>query len=232
MLIAKDIMSPSAVSVGLDSTVADVADILVSHKISGVPVIDRGVLCGIVSEGDLLRRMEIGTDRHFRPWWLRLFKGNAILAADYIKAHSVHVCDVMTSDVVTVTEATTVVDIIDLLERKGIRRVPVLRNGQVVGIVCRADLVKAILIAETPSQPAEMNDDNRIRAEIQAALRSESWLSEENSTVTVNNGTVTFWGAYITDEERKASHILAENIAGVRAIDDHRTPLAIPYGMM
>jgi CBS domain-containing protein len=232
MLIAKDIMTPSTVSVRLNSTVAEVADVLVSHGISGVPVIDKGVLRGIVSEGDLLRRMEIGTDLQSRPWWLRLFKGNAILAADYIKSHSVHVTDVMTGEVVTVTETTAVADIIDLLERKRIRRVPVVRDGQVVGIVSRADIVKAILVAGRSSHPTAVNDDSRIRTQILNALRSESWLSEASSSVTVNNGVVTFWGAYMSEEERKASHILAENVSGVHAIDDHRTPMAIPYGMM
>jgi len=232
MLIAKDIMTSSIVTVRLDSTVAEVADVLESYGISGVPVIDNGVLCGIVSEGDLLRRMEIGTDLQLRPWWFRLFSGNAVLATDYIKSHSVHVTDVMTTDVVTVTETTAVVDIINLLERKRIRRVPVVRDGQVVGIVSRADLVKAINTSRKNSHPPVLNDDSRIRSEILDALRSESWPSDENASVTVNNGVVTFWGAYASEAERKASHILAENITGVRAIDDHRIPLTIPYGMM
>jgi CBS domain-containing protein len=232
MLIAKDIMTPSAVSVGLDSTVADVADVLISHGISGVPVLDNGVLRGIVSEGDLLHRMEIGTDTQPRPWWRRLFEGNASVAADYIKSHSVHVADVMTGDVVTVTETTPVAEIIDLLERNRIRRVPVVRDGQVVGMVSRMDLVKAILVAGRSSDPVNEHDDSRIHAEIMNALRSESWLSEESSSVTVKNGIVTFWGAYASEEERRATHILAENVAGVRAIDDHRTLVTLPYGMM
>lgn len=232
MLIAKDIMTSSAVSVGLDSTVAEVADILISHGISGVPVIDNGVLCGIVSEGDLLHRMEIGTDLQARPWWLRFFKGNAVLAADYIKSHSVHVADVMTADVVTVTETTPVADIIALLERNRIRRVPVMRDEQIVGMVSKTDLVKAILAAGRSSCPVDKTDDSRIHTDIMDALRSEAWLSEADANVTVSDGIVAFWGVCISEEERKATHILAENIPGVRAVSDHRTTVPITYGMM
>lgn len=232
MLIAKDIMTSSAVSVGLDSTVAEVADILISHGIGGVPVIDNGVLRGIVSEGDLLHRMEIGTDLQSRPWWLRFFKGNAVLAADYIKSHSVHVADVMTADVVTVTETTPVADIIALLERNRIRRVPVMRDEQIVGMVSKTDLVKAILAAGRSSCPVDKTDDSRIHTDIMDALRSEAWLSEADANVTVSDGIVAFWGVCISEEERKATHILAENIPGVRAVSDHRTTVPITYGMM
>lgn len=229
MLIAKDVMTSPVIAVGPDSTVDDVADILLSHGISAVPVIDRGALLGIVSEGDLIRRAEIGTAPQGRSGWLRFFTNNAVQAEGYVKSHSEHVVDVMTQEVATVVESTPVVEIATLLEHNRIKRVPVLRDGQVVGIVSRANLVRALVVARKGWRAPVSHDDSTIRLEIVDALRSESWPSTGSSDVTVTNGVVTFWGAYLSEQERKASLILAENTAGVRAIDDHRIPLDMTY---
>ncbi|TPK68636.1 MULTISPECIES: CBS domain-containing protein [unclassified Mesorhizobium] len=230
MLIAKDVMTSPAIAVGPDSTVDEVADILLSHGISAVPVIDRGALLGIVSEGDLIRRAEIGTAPQGRSWWLHLFTNNAVQAEDYVKSHSDHVIDVMTQQVATVVESTPVAEIAILLEHNRIKRVPVLRDGQVVGIVSRANLVRALVIARKGWRAPALHDDSSIRMEIVDALRSESWPS--SSDVIVNNGVVTLWGTYLSEQERKASIVLAENTAGVRAIDDHRIPFDMTYGLV
>ncbi|UDL90445.1 CBS domain-containing protein [Mesorhizobium sp. PAMC28654] len=232
MLIAKDIMTSPVISVGPDSTVDEVADILLSHGISGVPVIDRGELLGIVSEGDLIRRAEIGTALRGRSWWLRFFSNNAAQAEGYVRSHSAHVTDVMTRQVATATESTSIVEIAALLESNRIKRVPVLRGGQVVGIVSRANLVRALLVARKRSRIPAWHDDDSIRRKILDALRSESWPLTGSPDVTVANGVVTFWGTYLSEQERKASLILAENTAGVRAIDDHRIPLDMTYGVV
>jgi len=232
MLIAKDVMTSPVIAVGPDSTVDEVADILLSHGISAVPVIDRGALLGIVSEGDLIRRAEIGTAPQGRSWWLHLFTNNAALAEGYVKSHSEHVTDVMTKQVATVVESTSVVEIATLLEHNRIKRIPVLRDGQVVGIVSRANLVRALVVARKGWRAPVSHDVSNIRLEIIDALRSESWPSTGRSDVTVSNGVVTFWGAYLSEQERKASLILAENIAGVRAIDDHRIPLDMTSGVV
>ncbi|QPC93000.1 CBS domain-containing protein [Mesorhizobium sp. INR15] len=229
MLIAKDVMTSPVISVEPDSTVDEVADVLLSHGISAVPVIDRGALLGIVSEGDLIRRAEIGTAPQGRSWWSHFFSNNAVQAEVYVKSHSEHVIDVMTQPVATVVESTPVAEIATLLEHNRIKRVPVLRDGQVVGIVSRANLVRALVVARKGWRAPTWHDDSSIRLEIVDALRSESWPSTGSSDVTVTNGVVTFWGAYLSEQERKASLILAENIAGVRAIDDHRIPLDMTY---
>ncbi|TPJ64752.1 CBS domain-containing protein [Mesorhizobium sp. B2-6-1] len=229
-MIAKDVMTSPAIAVGPDSTVDEVADILLSHGISAVPVIDRGALLGIVSEGDLIRRAEIGTAPQGRSWWLHLFTNNAVQAEDYVKSHSDHVIDVMTQQVATVVESTPVAEIAILLEHNRIKRVPVLRDGQVVGIVSRANLVRALVIARKGWRAPALHDDSSIRMEIVDALRSESWPS--TSDVIVNNGVVTLWGTYLSEQERKASIVLAENTAGVRAIDDHRIPFDMTYGLV
>ncbi|TPJ86075.1 CBS domain-containing protein [Mesorhizobium sp. B2-5-12] len=229
-MIAKDVMTSPVIAVGPDSTVDEVAGILLSHGISAVPVIDRGALLGIVSEGDLIRRAEIGTAPQGRSWWLHLFTNNAVQAEGYVKSHSDHVVDVMTQQVATVVESTPVAEIATLLEHNRIKRVPVLRDGQVVGIVSRANLVRALVIARKGWRAPALHDDSSIRMEIVDALRSESWPS--SSDVIVNNGVVTLWGTYLSEQERKASIVLAENTAGVRAIDDHRIPLDMTYGLV
>ncbi|MBZ9710431.1 CBS domain-containing protein [Mesorhizobium sp. ESP7-2] len=210
----------------------EVADILLSHGISAVPVTDRGVLLGIVSEGDLIRRAEIGTAPQHRSWWLRLFGNNAALAEGYLKSHSAHVTDVMTRQVATVAENTPVMEIATLLEHNRIKRVPVLRDGQVIGVVSRANLVRAFVAARKRSRAPVWRNDSSIRSEILDALRFESWPSTGSPGVTVSNGVVTLWGAYLSEQERKALLILAENTAGVRAIDDHRIPLDMTYGVV
>ncbi|MBZ9921672.1 MULTISPECIES: CBS domain-containing protein [unclassified Mesorhizobium] len=230
MLIAKDVMTSPVIAVGPDSTVDEVAGILLSHGISAVPVIDRGALLGIVSEGDLIRRAEIGTAPQGCSWWLHLFTNNAVQAEGYVKSHSDHVIDVMTQQVATVVESTPVAEIATLLEHNRIKRAPVLRDGQVVGIVSRANLVRALVIARKGWRAPALHDDSSIRMEIVDALRSESWPS--SSDVIVNNGVVTLWGTYLSEQERKASIVLAENTAGVRAIDDHRIPLDMTYGLV
>ncbi|MBZ9708530.1 CBS domain-containing protein [Mesorhizobium sp. ESP7-2] len=232
MLIAKDVMTSPVIAVEPDSSVDEVADILLSHGISAVPVIDRGVLLGIVSEGDLIRRAEIGTAPQGPSWWLRLFSNNASLAIAYIRSHSAHVTDVMTKQVATVVESTPVAEIATLLEYNRIKRVPVLRDGQVVGIVSRANLVGALALAGKDWRIPVLHDDNSIRLEIVEALQCESWSSTGESDVTVTSGVVEFWGTYLSEPERKASLILAENTAGVRAIDDHRIPIDITYGVL
>ncbi|MCA0030939.1 CBS domain-containing protein [Mesorhizobium sp. B263B2A] len=230
MLIAKDVMTSPVIAVGPDSTVDEVADILLSHGISAVPVIDRGALLGIVSEGDLIRRAEIGTVPQARSWWLHLFTNNTAQAEGYVKSHSEHVTDVMTRQVATVVESTPVAEIATLLEHNRIKRVPVVRDGKVVGIVSRANLVRALVVARKGWRAPALHDDSSIRMEIVDALRSESWPS--TSEVSVNNGVVTLWGTYMSEQERKASIVLAENTAGVLAIDDHRIPLDMTYGLV
>lgn len=194
-----------------------------------MPVIDRGALLGIVSEGDLILRAEIGTAPQGRSWWRHFFSNNAVQAEGYVKSHSEHVTGAMTQQVATVVESTPVAEIATLLEHNRIKRVPVLRDGQVVGIVSRANLVRALVVARKGWRAPVSHDDSTIRLEIVDALRSEWWPSTGSSDVTVTNGVVTFWGAYLSEQERKASLILAENTAGVRAIDDHRIPLDMTY---
>ena len=152
---AIDVMTPNVITVDPDTLVQDLAKLLSERNISGAPVVDKtGGIVGIVSEGDLLHRSELGTERHTqkrRAWWLEHFASE--LARDYVKSHGRTVKDIMTRDVATVSEDTELADIATLLETKRIKRVPVLRDGKIVGIVSRANLVRA-LAAATTERPA------------------------------------------------------------------------------
>lgn len=229
MLRAKHVMTTPVISVRSDNTIGSVANLLVEHGISAVPVIDGDELVGIVSEGDLVHRAEIGTAPRHRSWWLSLFQDNASLAAEYTKSHSARVADVMTRNVATVAEVTPLAEVARLLDKKRIKRVPVMHFGKVIGIVSRANLVRALAAAATNAPPAPPSqNDETIRRQLLAALGAEPWVSNDNSNITVCEGVVTFWGTVGSVEERKASQVLAENIAGVRRVEDHRAMIDFP----
>lgn len=227
---AKDVMTPHVISVGPDDTVGKVAEILLSARISGLPVVEGEKLVGIVSEGDLIRRAEIGTAERHRSWWLRLFTDNATLATEYVKSHAKRVRDVMTKKVITVTEDTRLTDIATVLEKNRIKRVPVVRDGRLVGIVTRANLIQGLAAARATPPPSATADDATIRAEVLDVLRSESWSGIGTMNVTVSGGVVEFWGAYASEQERKAARVAAESVPGVRKVEDHRVQWFVPHG--
>jgi CBS domain-containing protein len=150
---ASDIMTSPIIAVSPGTAVAEIAALLFEKRISAVPVVDGGRLVGMVSEGDLLHRHEIGADRPARAgsWWLRLF-GEDRSAAQYVKSHAQLARDVMTPAVASVAPETPIAQIADLFQRRGIKRVPVLRGGEILGIVSRADLVQAIAAVAHPEQ--------------------------------------------------------------------------------
>ena len=222
MLMAKDVMTADVITVASDTTIRTVAELLVTQGVSGVPVLDKGVLVGIVTEGDLLHRAEIGTAARPVSWWSRIFKNKAVLAAEYSREHSTRVVDVMTKNVVTVEESTPIADIADLLAQRRIRRVPVIRGGKVVGIVSRANIVRALALTTNLPRSACKADDETIRQQIRLALRDEAWPSASTPNFTVKNGVVSFWGTVESDAERDALRVLCENIPGVQKVEDHR----------
>jgi len=218
---AADVMVSAVISVRPNARIEEVASILLANRISAVPVVnEEGELVGIVSEGDLMRRAETGTDRH-RPWWLEYLAGKQVLAADYVKSHSHKVADIMTRSVITAAPDTPLGDVATLLERNRIKRVPIVQNGQVVGIVSRANLLQAF--ASMSKNIATANgDDSQIRDEVFSRLNAELWRPSMLN-VTVHNGTVDLWGFVTSNDEKKAARIALEGIPGVKAINDHLT---------
>jgi CBS domain-containing protein len=217
---AADVMVTNVITVGPDATVQEVAGILLTNRISGVPVIGAGgELIGIVSEGDLMRRAEAGTGRR-RPWWLSVLTGREVLAGEYVKEHSRKVADVMTPRVVTATPDTPLQDIATTLEKNGIKRVPIVKDGKVIGIVSRANLLQAL--ASLPKNGADAEpSDSAIRDDVMARLQAEAWTRPSLVNVIVNEGTVELWGIVDSQTEKRAVRVAAEVTPGVRAINDN-----------
>lgn len=215
---AKDVMSAPPVTVTPDTRVEYVAKVLLERRISAVPVVDAGGrLAGMVSEGDLMRRPESGTER--RPsWWLALFSGEDDQAREYAKTHGRQAAQVMTRDVVTVDESTPLERIAELLEKHRIKRVPVVREGSVVGIVSRADLLRG-LAGRPPALPAPI-DDARLRERVLEELRNAGVEAVFVNAV-VHAGVVRLWGAVASDAQLAAARIAARNGAAGHPVDDH-----------
>lgn len=218
---ARDVMTTHVITVAPDATIKEVAQLLLKHRFSAVPVVNqRGELVGIVSEGDLLRRAEMGTERR-RGWWLRVLTGSETLAADYVKSHASKASDVMTKQVITATPDTPLSKIATLLERHRIKRVPIVDNGKLTGIVTRANLVQAFATIYNETAPEVAPNDSAIRERLLAQLRKEPWAQSWQLNVTVKDGVVDLWGIVSSDAERKAVRVAAENTPSVRAVNDH-----------
>lgn len=213
---AKDIMTRAVISVKPDASVRDAASLLLDKRVSALPVIDdAGKLLGIISEGDLMHRQESGTTRR-RSWWLMLVSSPQERAMDYIREHSRKVADVMSRKVVTIEEDTPLEEIADLIEKNRIKRVPVMRDGRVVGIVSRADLLRGLIARrEAPVQA----DDQTIRAAVEKELETLGVLDHFVSVV-VSGGVVHLWGEVSSQAEKDAARVAAETVDGVRGVRD------------
>jgi CBS domain-containing protein len=217
---ARDVMTAKVITVTPETPVAEVARTLLAHRISGVPVVDpQGRILGIVTEGDLMRRPDLETERR-RPWWLGMFADERARAEEYTKSHGSRAEHVMTRNVVTVTEDTTVTEIAQLLERHRVKRVPVVRDGKLVGLVSRANLIQG-LAAAREAPPAPATDDRGIRDQITRTLDHETWVTHSPLNVIVTNGVVQLWGFVESVEERNAIRVAVSNVPGVVAVEDH-----------
>jgi CBS domain-containing protein len=225
---AADVMTTDVITVDPDTTVQALATLLAERGISGAPVVDSiGRLVGIISEGDLLHRAEIGTARRHRErrrsWWLDHFASD--LAREYVKSHGRTVKDIMTRDVVTVTEDTDLADVAALLEAKRIKRVPVMRDGKLIGIISRANIVRAVGATKgAPLREGEA-DDRSIRMKLLAELGHEEWAKIWPEDILVRDGTVHLWiSSDEPPERRQALRVAAETIPGVRGVEEHIMP--------
>jgi CBS-domain-containing membrane protein len=216
---ARDIMTSPVITVTPRTEVQKVAQLFLEKRISGVPVVnEEGKLVGMVSEGDLMHRSEAGTGRR-RSWWLSLFASKEELAGAYAREHGRHVADIMTRRLVTAAPSTPVQEIAGLLERNGIKRVPIVENDQVVGLVSRANLIQAV--ASAPSSISMSSSDQTIRETLLTELAAQPWADLTLINITVSNGVVGLWGVMDSEAERKALRIAAEATPGVIAVSDH-----------
>jgi CBS-domain-containing membrane protein len=223
---ATDVMTENVITVTPETSVQDLADLLGKHGISGVPVVDASnTLIGIVSESDLLHRTETGTEgrsERRRARWLDALISDHNVARDYLKSHGRTVADVMTRDVITVADTSGLAEIADLLDSKRIRRVPVVRDGKLIGIVSRANLVRAVVTAKNPTGSVTAPDDFTIRDALLAELRDKPWAKIWAAEIMVRNNVVHLW--YSDDqplEERQAIRVAAENTPGVEHVEEH-----------
>jgi CBS domain-containing protein len=222
---AMDLMTTEVITVDQNASIQSVAKLMAEHGISAVPVVNReNRVIGMVSEGDLLHRVETGTERR-RSWWLEMVSSTDKLAGEYIKSHSGKVEDVMTQDVVSVIEETPVVDIAVLLETNRIKRVPVLRDGKLAGIVSRANLVRALAMTINQAADDAAADDRAIRDKLLAELKAQKWAEVSPANVTVQDGVVHLWSSYLSEQEKRALIVAAESVPGVRRVEDHMRPV-------
>jgi CBS domain-containing protein len=214
----RDIMTRSVISVKANDSILKAAQLMLQNRISGLPVVDAyGTLVGVVTEGDFLRRGEIGTSRQ-RPKWLEFLVGPGRLANEYVHQSGRKVAEVMTANPLTVAEDDTLETVVQLMERRHIKRLPVMSNGRMVGIISRANLMHALasIAHETPAVTA---DDAAIRDRILTALAEHHWAFGVN--VVVKDGIAEIWGTIMDERERKGCIVAVENVAGVKQVHDH-----------
>jgi CBS domain-containing protein len=220
---AADIMTAHPISVTPEATIAEAARLMLQHHISGLPVTDgAGAVVGMLTEGDLLRRAETGTERH-RARWLELLLGPGRLARDYVETHARKVGEAMSGDVLAVAPGDALETVVELMQKRRVKRLPVIEDGKLVGIVSRADLVHALLDALTrestgTSKPAS---DEELRERIRAIVDNEPWGPRFSIEITVKDRVAHLNGTVTDDRERTAVTVAAENVPGVKAVRDH-----------
>jgi CBS domain-containing protein len=203
MMSASDVMTRNVASIGRDAPIGDAIRLMLDHRISGLPVVDgSGKVVGMLTEGDLLRRAETQTERQ-RPRWLELLLGPGRLADEYVRTHGRKVGEIMTEDLVSVAEDTPLAEIVQLMERRRIKRLPVLRGDALVGIVTRADLMRA-LGQLVDKEPISASDDDEIQKCVLAELARTAWAPRAGITVVVTDG----------------MRVAAENVPGVKGVRD------------
>jgi CBS domain-containing protein len=218
-------MVRDVITVRPEASVRDAAILMLQNGISGLPVLDENQnLVGLVSEGDLIRRAETGTEKH-RSWWLELFTPQERLADEFSRAHAVRVSDLMSRHVISADESAPLAEIATLMERHGIKRVPIMRDGRLVGIVSRANLVRALVAA--PVRSAGATSDDALREQVIEQIRTVPggvpWLL----SVDVKEGVAQLQGPITSEEQRRAIRIAAEATPGITQVEDklYRMPM-------
>jgi CBS domain-containing protein len=217
---AADVMTQRVFRIRPDWTVAHIADVLAQRQISALPVVDEDErVIGIVTEGDLMRRPEIGTARP-PAGDSDSFAERTSRAAAYVKSHGMTAADVMTRNVITVAKETPLEAIAELMERRRIKRVPVVEGGRLVGLVSRLDLVRAVYVQGLKEPQAPLEDDE-IKAALEAEIARQGWKLAPGSKIVVFEGSVHLWGAITSMAERRALTTAAKALPGVRSVQDH-----------
>lgn len=227
---ASDVMTVRVVTIAPDATVQQAAKLMLEREVSALPVVDSSNrLIGIISEGDLVRRAETGTERQ-ASWWLSFISGADQLAHNFVKAHGTKVSDVMTKEVIVAKPDTPLSEVAGLLEDHRIKRVPVVEEDLVIGVVSRANLLQALASAK-PRAGAAPASDSELRDTIIDKLTAQPWSHPSMLNPIVTGGVVDLWGMVLSPTERKAVRVLVEETPGVRGVNDHLAVRQIPSGI-
>ena len=217
---AKDVMTQRVISIESSASILQAIRLMLQNKISGLPVVDgSGNLVGIVTEGDFLRRSETATEKK-RPRWLQFLLGSGKLADEYVSSHGRKIDEIMTRDPHTIVENTALEEIVHLMERHRIKRLPVVRGKQLVGIVSRANLLHALSSLARDVKPVATGDEE-IRTRISKELDKQKWAPAALINTVVRNGVVELCGSITDERQRAALKVMAENIPGVKRVHDH-----------
>ena len=217
---AGDVMTQSTVTVDPDASIMHAIQLMLKRRISGLPVVDNtGALVGILTEGDLLRRAELGTQKR-RPRWIEFLIGPGRLASEYVSACGRKVHEVMTTPVHTVTEDAPLTEVVKIMESRQVKRLPVVRDNQIVGILSRANLLRALVSIGRDNKPANVTDAT-IRQHLLAELAKQSWAPTALVDVIVRNGVAHLWGTLTDERQRQGIRVVAENTPGVKRVEDH-----------
>ncbi|WP_409561135.1 CBS domain-containing protein [Hyphomicrobium sp. MC8b] len=216
---ASDVMTTKVISIGPDATLSEMIKLMLDHRISGLPVVSEdGKLVGVVTEGDCLRRAETGTEVK-RSFWRDMLTGSETLANEYIRTHGRKVSEVMTGDPISVSPDMELSEVIHIMEKNRIKRVPVVKDGAVVGILSRANLLQTLsgLVRNTSVD----DSDTDIRKNVITALGTLPWAANEFLNVTVKDGVVDLWGCYTAYRQDEAAVVATENVPGVKQVRNH-----------
>jgi CBS domain-containing protein len=223
-------MSTKVIAIQPDANIAEAIDLMLRSHVSGLPVVDReGTLIGLLSEGDLLRRAELGTQKP-RARWIEILLGPGKAAETYVQTHGRKVEELMTAEPVTIAPGADLSEAVDLMNRHRIKRLPVTLEGRVVGILTRADLIRALANLLPTAQT--LVPDAAIRGSILDQLDKQAWAPTALIEVSVRDGIVTLSGTILDDRERAALRVIAENTPGVRSVEDQLTWTAPTSGIV
>ena len=232
-MLVQEVMTVPVITVQPTASIGEAARIMVEHGVSGLPVTEPDhTLVGMISEGDFLRRAELKTDGGAPQWWTEFFRGSGKAAEDYVRTHSRTVADVMTGDVVTIAPSAKLVDAVRLMEKHHIKRLPVVEEGSLVGLMARADLVR-LFARRFADKPVEtMLNDETIRRAVLDEIGRQGWSGKGLIHVAVHDGVVDLTGIVYDDRSRLAARVAAENVAGVKSVNERLEWIEPASGMM
>ncbi len=228
---ASNVMTRNVVTISSNASILEAIRLMLQNRISGLPVVDgTGSLVGIVTEGDLLRRTEIGTQRR-RARWLEFLMGPGRMSEEYVHSSGRKVNEVMNPDVRAISEETPLAEIVQTMERHRVKRLPVLKDGKLVGIVARANLLRALASVARETKPVSGGDET-IHQLLLAELAKQTWTPVNLINVIVRSGVVHLWGSIIDERQRNGIRVIAENTPGVKAVEDHLVWVEPTSGMV